>query len=462
MNGPLILLLATAAPGAGASASAPGPPAPAVAADADEPVLDAWLSAAEGYRLRTDGSAGDNDVSLLVDGGARALEGRAGLDVSGALFWDVDGKSPGFASIHDDKGAVDIIVDTLELRGAADPLVPRFSIGRLTVDEGLPETLDGAAVAVTPLRVPAAAVTLFGSVGRTVHFYAVDGEGFEDWAASAGTDLLIAQTLKLEADYRALVQDSPSHRFAQSYGAAFYQRIDDVALTKLWARGIDDKLSHVGARTHLAYAPPPPGEARRTPWQIGIDLDGVEQTAPLGEVFESENPLFAVLGKSEPNLRGAVDAWGRADVGVADAGLHLGASGRRVLQGEQGPFNRDSGRVYALAEADDIVLTGPFLSAIVSYDVALGPSEPAVVALGGSAGWRGDSFKASVGTSWDRVKYDYYRDVNELLDVRTVYASLDVRPLAFLRVKADYSLELADRVVHTARVTLVQDLGGGW
>src|SRR4051812_40864568 len=172
--------------------------APVVAAGAsdvvDEPATFAgWASAAEGYRLRTDGNATDQDASLFFDGGGSAFAGRASLEVSGALFYDVDGFRPSprsassFPSAYDAYGPMTLLVDTLELRAAQAPGLPRMSVGRLTVDDSAaPTTLDGGALRLTPLFALDTAWSLPASAGRTVHFFTYDEAAREDWTASIG------------------------------------------------------------------------------------------------------------------------------------------------------------------------------------------------------------------------------------------------------------------------------------
>lgn len=432
--------------------------------------LDAWAFSDEAYRLRgasadADGRFGgfDHDARWLFDTGARALDGRLGLDVSGALFWDIDGASPpGLASVHDARGPVDFFVDTLELRASHDVWLRRASVGRLTVQEGWPTTLDGAALALAPIGTSELTWIVFGSAGRTVHFFEVGEEGddwFEDWAASIGSDVIVDQRLKLQVDYRALLEDGPpgiAQAPTHSYGAAFWARVDEVAMLQLFGRGLDDAVSHVGARTHAAWL-------RWAPWSFGVDGELVQQVATLGEIVEGQDPFFAILGPSLPHVRGFVDAYAGRDLDVLTATLHLGASGRQRLAGAGGPFNRNAARVYAAADADDVdvgVVDGLFASAIASYDLATDADDLTVLALGGAVGWSTELFRLRAGTSWDRVKYTYYRDVTELTDVRTIFAGAQWRPLRALRIGADYRVEIADRVVHTAQLGLAHDLDG--
>jgi hypothetical protein len=461
------LIFATAAP-----VDTPSPVAVSAAVD-EATSIDGWATVSQGYRLRTDGHAFDQDAGFFFDGGATTGAGRIGLDVSGALFYDVDGSTPAphsaaaFPAAYDAVGPVTLLVDTLELRAVRAPWLPRLSVGRLTVDDGNPTTLDGAAVHVTPLLAIDTAWSLSASAGRTVHFFTYDETAREEWTAAIGGDAVYARQAKLALDLRAFAAESDSNGYRTSWGAAYDQRIaDDLVLARAWMRGVDHELALFGARVHAAW--PVLGADSQPSLSIGVDAQGIDQTATLGEVSEGDNPFFAVLGPSEPNARGFVDAWTRINPGFVDAGLHVGAAGRAVLRGAPGPFNRNFARVYASIDAADIALAGPFVSIITSYDAAVPRSDdaryagvdPAVLAVGGSAGYAGDVIRASVGTSWDRTRYTYYRDVDELVDVRTVFASIELRPFGFFRVNAAYSAELADRVVHTVTVNVIEIVDG--
>jgi hypothetical protein len=458
IEGALFLLLAHAV-----EASAPVEDAGA------EPFVDAWLFADEGYRFRAAGapSAGvagvDHDARLLLDGGARAFDGRVGIEVSGAAFWDIDGEAgPGLSSVHDARGAVDVLVDTLALRMDDDggALLRRASLGRFTVEEGWPVTLDGAAFALTPAQNAHAAWGVFASFGRTVHFFAApivleqDVALGERWAASLGSDVVWRDGLKLQVDYRVL-GEAARNAVTHSYGAALWRRVDDVVLVHLFGRGLDDELSHVGGRAHAAWAP-------STPWAIGMDGEIVEQVATLGEIVEEQDVFFAVLGVSHPHVRARLDSYVARPLDIVDGAgtLHLGGSVRQRLAGQDAPFNRNAARLYASADVDDVIVDGLFASLIASYDCATAGDDVGVAALGGSAGYSGDLVRVRVGTSWDRVKYTYYRDVGELIDVRTVFAAAEWRPWRALRVKGAYTLELADRAIHTLQLGLAHDLDG--
>jgi hypothetical protein len=418
------------------------------------PSVEAWVGVSEGYRARLVPGANlaDHDARLTVDGGGRADDGRLALDLSAALFYDIDGESPTLASVHDARGPVDLLVDTFELQANSLPWLTRASVGRLTVLQGWPITLDGVATAIAPMQNETLTWTLFASAGRTVHFFDIDDDLFERFVGAVATDVVLIDSIKLELDYRGLLEETGRGALQHSYGASYTQRFDDIAWGQVYARGIDGQASHTGGRGHLGYEP----------WRIGLDASVLAQTTTLGEVFEGQNPFFAVLGESAPFVHAMADAFVRSNVGLADVGAHVGAAGRHVLVGAQRPFNRDSARMYGALDLADIVVKGPFVGAILSYDFATAPTQDSVLAVGGSAGYGHEWVRAWVGTSWDRTKYRYYRDVEEMLDVRTVSANIDITARRWARLRGSYTLELADRSVHTAQLVLSHDMEGTW
>ncbi|MBI1945793.1 MAG: hypothetical protein HYS27_08860 [Deltaproteobacteria bacterium] len=461
--------------------AAPGDAAPvAEVAQVAEPEAfldEAWLVGAEGVRVRRTTSTTsatelglDEDARFSLDGGARALGGRLRLDGAAELYWDVDGARPdgdaGLRSVHDSRGPLELLVHTLELGWGGGPLVQRAAIGRLTVEEGWPITLDGVALSVSPLAgladdelYGARRSRAFVSAGRTVHFYetgSADAELFEDWAVSAGVDLVTADAIKLQLDVRGLFEDSATGGFDGSAGAALFLRALDVAQGKAWLRTLDDQVMVTGARVRLGG----PGD------DLGADVEASLQPATLGEVALAADPYFLVLGESLPHWRARADVFAGTDLGLAKGTLHAGAQARVNVVDDEQAFNRNSGRVYALAQATDLLVPGVFVSADVAWDSVLAPGPADLlgasdgrVALGGSVGYQRAGVRAELGTAWDRYKYTYYQDVEELADVRTIYGAVGVRALQWLRVQARASVEVFDRTETTVQVTLVQDLG---
>ena len=127
--------------------------------------------------------------------------------------------------------------------------------------------------------------------------------------------------------------------------------------------------------------------------------------------------------------------------------------------GEDSPFNRSFGKAYLLFDVHDLGIKGLYanLAAEGHYDYNDGKLlGDWILAVAGAAGYEGHGVKAEAGTYYQRFKYQYYLDVNETEDVRTVYASLAWKLVDWLTVKAKYELEWTDRYVHTVTATVLQ------
>jgi len=139
--------------------------------------------------------------------------------------------------------------------------------------------------------------------------------------------------------------------------------------------------------------------------------------------------------------------------------MHLGWTGRALLSGEEGPFNRNLAKIYGLAEGTDLGLKG--LSAGLTCEGHYSPSKgPAaddfILALGGFVRYQRERYRAELGTSYQRFKYDYYRTVNEVSDVRSVRGELDYRLFRWLAMRLRYEFERFDRDIHTVTLSLRQ------
>ena len=133
------------------------------------------------------------------------------------------------------------------------------------------------------------------------------------------------------------------------------------------------------------------------------------------------------------------------------------SQGRQLVDDDETPFNRNSGRAYVLFSAADIAVKGPFITAVFER-WADGPAidDDGLWSVGGSAGYDVERFRCEVGSNYQLYKYDYYLDVDERVHVRTVFADFKVKALDWLAVKARYEYELFDRDVHTVTIGLSQ------
>ncbi len=470
------------AAGTGWTAAADGPvpegsaggAVPADAGAAGPSASFGWGSFQESYRLRVampngdtgtaddallPGVAGpeqDSDIRFLADGGYTSGDERFSFTGSFAVWYDADGV-PGenaaeFPSIYDvPQPWVDVLSLVGEYRMGDRSGYVRA--GRLTTEIGLPASFDGAAVSLAPGR-GRTRVLAFG--GRSVHFFETDASLFEDWMASIGVMSDLAPALKLQVDYRLTREDVVASDFVSrvpvtnhAYGAAARARRGRWLLTRVYVRGLGAAVSHAGARGRLVSSHQ----------DAGLDVSLDAQVIALDEVNEQLDPYFAVLGESNPNLRWAADAWRYAELFRGVLGVHAGWAGRKLLAGEEGPFNRNMGRLYALVDGSGFFDTGLGAGASLEWHHAGVSDEGTPRRLLTGGGWLSfvrSEWEIRGGTDYQAFKYDYYEDVRELESVRTWYARMGWTPKPWLKLSARYAFERSDRDFHSLTVALTQ------
>jgi hypothetical protein len=448
-------------------ADTPKEPAPAPGpADAQPPPAQAWPSgwqvhgvAKESFRGRTSDKPDehDRDIDLYLDLSVVDPSGRVSAQGAAAAWWDIDGtaRTPGFGlrslrETADPSLWVDVYKLSAEYRPASS-FVALARAGRQEAEHGLPAVFDGAAVELRPKGW----LGLFAFGGRTEHFYEYRSGAFEDWLGSAGAVLRPADGLKLEIDYRFMSEDVPSDLAgagkrlnANSYGLGGTYRVGDWLRTRLYLRGLDASLSHAG----LAMA------AANDERRIGIEARLDAQTAAIDEINEANDPYFLVLGTSLPYARWRLEGWKGLATTAGVFALHLGYEGRNLLRDDETPFNRNVSRLYALLNATDVGIKGPFFSVLFERNSAgfnlFGGQ--GIWAAGGSAGWDRGALRTEAGTYYQRFAYVYYRDVEELADVRVFFGDARLRIRDWISARARYQYEVFDRELHTLIVGLTQ------
>jgi hypothetical protein len=448
---------------------------PKLAQGAPKEAKPGWrgaLSLLEEYRLRLAdaplaGSLGllgsapagdqrpDQDLRLLVDGDLASPDDRFRASFSGAMWIDLDGTPPVgspdlFASQQDYRQPWWNIY-TLSAEWRPNPIVELARFGRQTSQHGIPVTFDGPALQVRPVG-PAFSLFAFG--GRTVHFYETEPGLFENWIGSAGATLRATEHVRFEVDWRMLKETIPtasgdSARVTnQSVGLRATARFDEL-VGNLFARAIDGQVSHLGGAFSLE------------PTSLGFGLDGRvhAQLVTLGEVAQSENPMYAILGPSRPHVRANIEAWREVGIGQASRlAVYGGARLRHLVQGEESRFNRNTGAFYFRGQVNDWLTKGLYLSGTTELNYRpWSLLHSWFWTVGASAGFADQKLKAEVGTYYQQFKILYYRVADELQDVRTVYWMLGYRFVPWLDVRARYELEILDRNIHSAFLTLRQD-----
>jgi hypothetical protein len=437
-----------------------------------EPAWSGDLSLVQEYRLRTAGPGPstpgplgvpvaanprtDQDLHLMLDGLGSGYHDHLQGQISAALWIDLDGYTPAgqpdlFAQPSDYLNPL-FVVYALSAEWRRSLPFDYLRLGRQASEHGLPITFDGASAS---LRLWERQLSLFGYAGRTVHFFEVQPSLFESWVACTGATYRASENLRFEADTRlehdtVLSQDAREAVwvYANSYGLTMSTRIED-GWAKLFARGLDRKPSHAGGVLHLGF----PSIA------AGIDAQVTAQLRTLGEISENESPFYTLLGPSLPNFRSRLELWKEIAVSrMTNLSLRAGWRIRQLLSGVEGPFNRNAGDLYFQAEVNNLGLRGLFATGILEWNyIPWSLTNSAFMTVGGSAGYTARRVKVEAGTYYQRWKINYYRDVEELQDARTVYGMASVRPLRWLEVRARYNLEIVDRAIHTVFFSLRED-----
>lgn len=415
----------------------------------------------------------DHDLRLYVGAGIRDRQDRFSGNLALGLWWDVDGlpEEGAFTTLGSLRDGEAISPEVYSLYGeyhanfasGGKSLVRLARVGRQTSEVGLPATFDGASLRLRPIA-PHLDVFAFG--GRTVHFFEEDAGLFEDWIASAGAEIRPVRSLRLVLDYRLEMQDQTTAASTEDdddeggvsrksvtdhgYGLAAWYKPASWARLKLSGRGLTDQFSHVGGAGRLFW------EAL----SMGVDFKVDAQLVTLNEVNELLNPYFAILGKSLPNTRWKADIYKDFLTSAGDYALHLGWAGRAVLEGEEGPFNRNFGTLYFLASATDIGIKGPFVSVLAeAHFTGMTPEfdgSEGFLTVGGSAGYEDKGLKAEAGTYYQRYKYQYYRQAEEISDVRTIFGSVGIKLTDWLKAQVRYEYDQFDWDVHSVYFSLTQ------
>lgn len=398
----------------------------------------------------------DQHLRLLGDGQISGANDHFRAILSGAMWLDLDGRSapgtaPVFATAYDNAQPY-IAAYALSAEWQKHGLLDHARVGRQASEHGMPLTFDGASLG---LRLLDKRLLLFGFGGRTVHFFETKPGLFENWVGSVGAVLRPSAETAIEFDGRfiqeqLLAQDRDRRTTITngSYGLAATLRNDSL-FTKVFARGIDDRISQVGGAFQF----------QSEPMQLGFDARVAAQLVTLGEVVESENPFFSLLGPSLPHARYRFEAW--KDIPLFDhtkLALQLGWRGRQLIGHAEQPFNRNTGSIYLQARLDDLGQKGLFLGGTAEmHFVPQALAHERLFAFGGSTGYASTQIKTEVGTYYQQFKINYYQRVEELHNARTVYGSLAYRLVDWLELRGRYEMDIFDRYLQSFFISARQD-----
>jgi hypothetical protein len=402
------------------------------------------------------GQARDQHLRLLGDGQISGLNDHFHATMSGALWMDLDGASaPGTASIFAtqyDNAQPWLAVYALSAEWQNHKALDHVRVGRQASEHGLPLTFDGASLSV---RAVGRRLQWFGFGGKTVHFFESTPGLFENWVASTGAVWRPGNNSAFELDTRLIREPTLNVDRSQrdsitnhSYGLSASVTSGGL-LSKIYARGIDQRPSHAG------------GAFLYQSERLGLGLDGRihAQLVTLGEVVESENPMYSILGPSLPFVRFRFETWKDFPIGrQAHFGLHLGWRGRQVVGAVERPFNRNTGAIYVHGQVDDFVRKGLFVGGTAEYEyVPYALRGDRMVTLGGSTGYKNALLNAELGTYYQQYKVIYYKSAEELHDTRTVYGSLAFRLAQWLELRGRYEIDIFDQYLESFFLSARQD-----
>ncbi len=400
--------------------------------------------------------ARDQDLRLTLDALSTGWGGHFVSQVSAALWKDLDGGAasgdPAYLGDAQDLAQPLVVLYSLTAEWRRQGPLEYARVGRQQATHGLPVTFDGGAL---DLRFWDRDATLFGFGGRTVHFFESSPGLFENWLAGGGVGLRLAEGMAVEVDSRFLHErilamggDLGRWVNTHSYGLTL-NVFSETVQGKAYVRGLNRVASHTGGALRWQSAR----------LRFGIDAMGATQLVTLGEVAESENPYFSMLGASLPHVRGRAEVW--KEFAAGGEGLlvvYLGGRLRALLRDEPTRYNRNAAAAYFRVEVRDVLTKGLFASALGEWNAqSTGGFSDGFLTLGGSVGFASRKLKAETGTYFQRFKIAYYQDVEELQDVRTVFVVAGYRVVPRVEVRGRYVLELLDRQIHAGYVTVRQE-----
>lgn len=410
-----------------------------------------------GDNLETPDSENDQDLKLFLAGNLWESTDRFNADFAMSVWYDLDGgpeigEPTSFGSVDDYRAPqawhtyFDVYSLNAEYSPQHLPLVIRG--GRQTPEIGRALTFDGLSVMWQP-RTPSVNLALMG--GRSVHFFELNDNYFEDWMASAAAVIRFAPSFRLEMDYlfTSEINEAQHHFVGHDTGLSAHYRFRDFFYIKAHVRSLNGDLSRAGGRAKLDWE------------KIGFGLEaGVDsQPTTLREINEADDPYFAILGESLPYIRSSAAVWKDFATKAGTYGLRVGWNERRLLREESTPFNRNFGRAFVELHAFDIGTRGPFLTAVAEYHYALKDGDQnseALISAGGSAGYKRDKINVLIGSNFFRYKYEYYVEVEERNNVRSYFGEASYKILSWLSARVRYEFERFDRDLHTLTIQLTQ------
>ena len=169
-----------------------------------------------------------------------------------------------------------------------------------------------------------------------------------------------------------------------------------------------------------------------------------------------DNPFYLTLGQSLPHLKINLDAWKGFDTAAGLFTAHVGAQARQLINSDETLFNRNFLRAYLLATATQLGGTNFYVSANVEYDQDGFTGSNGTFTATGNVGWTRKFVRLEAGTYYQRWRYVYFQQPEELANVRGYYGDASYTFARWMTVRARYSYEVFDRVLQTFTASLSQ------
>lgn len=395
------------------------------------------------YVLRaTPGSQGETDHDFTQD---LQVEGGRGswlrLEASGRLHEDVGGR-PSVSTFHDIYDTYGEPVQGFLYLGYGEVLqqgvVSRLRIGRQYYGEGVEIRFDGGLVETEPLG---GAVRLTAYGGSPVNLYEASRTG--DWLAGGAAEIVGIPRTDARLDYVHVTDlRSDLEEAEETDGVPRDTLADDdyfqLAVThrllrelRLHARAstIEGRSSHVeGQALYFSDAIGLRAQARYT-GQFGAYRDLSIEFSPFNEQ----------LGQVEPYHEGYADV--RKKLGEH---LWLGAGGavrELARDSDEGPYNHEFRRIFALADANDWPNEGLLVS--LRGDLYLSDAEDQTFQGSLDITQELGAVTAGVGTSYAYFKFDEFF-LEERENVRSYYANVEYKAPGGFRPRLSYAYEVDD------------------
>jgi hypothetical protein len=394
------------------------------------------------YDFRTTtGADAQDDHDLTQDLFAEGGKGPLRFEASGRLREDVDGKKRGgifrdLYNTYDD--AVVGFLYTAYGEVLDQGVIERIRAGRQYYAEGVDVRFDGA---LLESKAIADALKLLAYGGSPVHLYEASRRG--DWLAGAAAEVVVIPRTTIRAELAHLVDERGDLEDAERLdGFPRNARRHDT----LYALSATHRLTE---EVHLyARASTFDGRSSRVEGDVyyaSRDLDLSARARYIGQFGAYRNlaiefePYADVIGDYEPYHEGYLDVR----KGLLEH-LTVGAGGAiRELadDADEGPFNHELRRLFAVAEVTDLPLEG--FTASVTGDWYTSDQGHRSFQLSGDVSQALGDLTIAAGTSYSLFRFDeFYLEERER--VRTYYGNLEWRATKWLRARLAYSFERDD------------------